>query len=144
MSWPFLPDDFAEKHDTAWVWIPNALYDPVKGHDLYAQYIDTLARAEELGFDGVCVNEHHQTSYGLMPAPNIIAATLARRTSRVKIALMGNAVPLRDHPMRIAEEVAMLDVISGGRIISGLVRGIGCEYHSFSLNPTHSRERFEE
>jgi alkanesulfonate monooxygenase SsuD/methylene tetrahydromethanopterin reductase-like flavin-dependent oxidoreductase (luciferase family) len=62
----------------------------------------------------------------------------------VKIALLGNAVPLRDHPLRIAEEVAMLDVMSGGRIISGFVRGIGCEYHSFHMNPTHSRERFEE
>jgi len=62
----------------------------------------------------------------------------------VKIALLGNAVPLRDHPLRIAEEVAMLDVISGGRIISGFVRGIGCEYYSFSMNPTRSRERFEE
>jgi alkanesulfonate monooxygenase SsuD/methylene tetrahydromethanopterin reductase-like flavin-dependent oxidoreductase (luciferase family) len=144
MPWPYLPADFDEKYPSAWVTCPNDLYDPERGNALYNRYLDELELGEKLGFDGVCVNEHHQTSYGLMPAPNIIAATLARRTSRVKIALMGNAVPLRDHPMRIAEEVAMLDVITGGRIISGVVRGIGCEYYSFSLNPTTSRERFEE
>ncbi len=144
MPWPYLPADFDERYPSAWVTCPNTLYDPERGQALYNRYLDELELAEPLGFDGVCVNEHHQTSYGLMPAPNIIAATLARRTSRVKIALMGNAVPLRDHPIRIAEEVAMLDVITGGRIISGVVRGIGCEYYSFSLNPTESRERFEE
>jgi alkanesulfonate monooxygenase SsuD/methylene tetrahydromethanopterin reductase-like flavin-dependent oxidoreductase (luciferase family) len=144
MPWPYLPADFGETYSSAWVTCPNELYDPEQGHALYNRYLDELELGEQLGFDGICVNEHHQTAYGLMPAPNIIAASLVRRTSRVKIALMGNAVPLRDHPLRIAEEVAMLDVISGGRIISGVVRGIGCEYYSFSLNPTHSRERFEE
>src|SRR5437773_7084511 len=57
MSWPFLPADFDAKFDSAWVWLPNSLYDPVKGHDLYREYIDTLAYAETLGFDGICVNE---------------------------------------------------------------------------------------
>lgn len=144
MPWPDLPDDFEDHHESAWVTYSNANYDPVKGHALYHRYLDELEYAEELGFDGVCVNEHHQTAYGLMPAPNIIAATLARRTSRITIAILGNALPLRDHPLRVAEEVAMLDVITGGRIISGFVRGIGCEYFSFSLNPTYSRERFLE
>jgi alkanesulfonate monooxygenase SsuD/methylene tetrahydromethanopterin reductase-like flavin-dependent oxidoreductase (luciferase family) len=144
MPWPYLPDDFDARYPSAWVTCPNSLYDPVQGQALYNRYLDELELGEQLGFDGVCVNEHHQTSYGLMPAPNIIAATLARRTSRIKIALMGNAVPLRDHPLRIAEEVAMLDVITGGRIISGFVRGIGCEYYSFGVNPAHSRQRTEE
>ena len=72
------------------------------------------------------------------------AAALIRRTSRAKIAILGNAIPLRDHPLRVAEEVAMLDVMSGGRVISGFVRGIGCEYLSLGINPTYSRERFYE
>jgi alkanesulfonate monooxygenase SsuD/methylene tetrahydromethanopterin reductase-like flavin-dependent oxidoreductase (luciferase family) len=144
MPWPYLPADFDAKYSSAWVTCPNDLYDPERGHALYTRYIDELALGDELGFDGVCVNEHHQTAYGLMPAPNIIAASLVQRTKRAKIALMGNAVPLRDHPLRIAEEVAMLDVMSGGRIISGFVRGIGCEYHSFHMSAVHSRERFEE
>ncbi len=63
---------------------------------------------------------------------------------RLKLAIVGNGPPLRDHPLRVAEEVAMLDVVTGERIISGFVRGIGCEYFSLDVNPTHSMERFRE
>jgi alkanesulfonate monooxygenase SsuD/methylene tetrahydromethanopterin reductase-like flavin-dependent oxidoreductase (luciferase family) len=144
MSWPFLPDDFAEKHDSAWVWLPNSMYDPVKGHDLYRDYIDTLARADELGFDGVCVNEHHQNAYGLMPSPNLIAAALTQRTRRCKIAVIGNALPMYNPPLRVAEEFAMLDVLSNGRLVAGMVIGGGPEYFSYQVNPTHAREKFRE
>lgn len=142
MPWPYLPDDFDTAHHSAWVDFSNAHYDPRRGHQLYNDYLDQLAYAEPLGFDGVCVNEHHQNTYGTMPAPNVIASMLIPRTRRLKIALVGNGIPLRDHPLRVAEEVAMMDVISGGRIVSAFVRGIGAEYHSMSLNPTYSRERF--
>ena len=144
MPYPHMPGDYLDKHGTSWARIPNSYYDPEIGHQLYDQYLDTFERAEELGFDGICVNEHHQCCYGLMPSPNIMAAALARRTSRTKIALLGNALPLRDHPQRVAEEVAMLDVITRGRIVSGFVRGVGDEYTSFSMSPTRSRERFYE
>ncbi len=144
MPWPHLPADFDERYHSAWVDLPNTYYDPEIGHRLYNDYLDELVHAETLGFDGVCVNEHHQNAYGTMPAPNIIASMLVPRTQRLKIALVGNGLPLRDHPMRVAEEVAMMDVISGGRIVSAFVRGIGAEYHSFSLNPAYSRERFQE
>lgn len=144
MPYQDLPADFEQKHDSAWVWIPNALFDPEKGHRYYNEYIDQLAEAETLGFDGVCVNEHHQNAYGLMPSPNIIAAMLAMRTKRIRIAVVGNALPLYDPPTRVAEEIAMLDVISGGRIISGQVIGGGPEYFSFSINPAEARTRFAE
>jgi alkanesulfonate monooxygenase SsuD/methylene tetrahydromethanopterin reductase-like flavin-dependent oxidoreductase (luciferase family) len=146
MPWPDLPDDYddVEKHPSAWVTLSNRNYDPEKGHKLYNEYLDQLEYAEELGYDGVCVNEHHQNAYGTMPAPNIIAAMLARRTEKIKICIVGNGLPLRDHPIRIAEEVAMLDVVTGGRIISGFVRGIGDEYTSLGINPTYSMERYRE
>jgi alkanesulfonate monooxygenase SsuD/methylene tetrahydromethanopterin reductase-like flavin-dependent oxidoreductase (luciferase family) len=144
MSWPYLPKDFDQKYDSAWVWLPNQLYDPVRGHELYGQYLESLALAEELGFDGICVNEHHQNAYGLMPSPNLMAAALTQRTSRVKIAVIGNALPLYDPPLRVAEEFAMLDVLSGGRLIAGMVVGGGPEYFSYGVNPTHARERFRE
>lgn len=144
MPWPHLPEDFASQYDSAWVTLSNGMYDPKKGEQLYQDYLTQLAYADELGFDGVCVNEHHQTAYGSMPSPNIMAAVLAEKTKRAKIAVLGNAIPLRDNPVRIAEEIAMLDLVSGGRVISGFVRGIGCEYHSFSKNPSESRERFHE
>lgn len=144
MPWPYLPADFDEKYDSAWIWLSNQLYDPVKGHELYQEYITTLAYAEEVGFDGVCVNEHHQNAYGLMPSPNVIAGALTQRTKRVKIAVIGNALPLYNPPLRVAEEFAMLDVLSGGRLMAGMVIGGGVEYYSFNVNPTHARERFRE
>jgi len=144
MSWPHLPEDFAEKYDSAWIWLPNQLYDPLKGHDLYREYINTLAYADELGFDGVCVNEHHQTAYGLMPSPNLIAAALTQRTKRCKLAVIGNALPLYNPPLRVAEEFAMLDVMSNGRLVAGMVIGGGPEYFTYRVNPTHAREKFRE
>ena len=144
MSWPYLPDDFDQKYDSAWVWLPNSLYDPVKGHDLYRQYIDTIAYADELGFDGVCVNEHHQNAYGLMPSPNVIAGALTQRTKNCRIAVIGNALPLYNPPLRVAEEFAMLDVMSNGRLVAGMVIGGGPEYYSYRVNPTYAREKFRE
>ena len=139
--YPALPADY---DGPAWVTVPNRLYDPRLGADLYNRYLDELVLAEELGFDGVCVNEHHQNAYGLMPSPNLMAAALARETERVKIAVVGNALPLYDPPTRVAEEFAMIDNISRGRLIAGFVVGGGPEYYSFSINPAHARERFDE
>jgi alkanesulfonate monooxygenase SsuD/methylene tetrahydromethanopterin reductase-like flavin-dependent oxidoreductase (luciferase family) len=129
MSWPYLPDDFDTKYDSAWIWVPNSLYDPVKGHDLY---------------DGICVNEHHQNAYGLMPSPNLMAAALTQRTKRCRLVVIGNALPLYNPPLRVAEEYAMLDVMSGGRLVAGMVIGGGPEYFSYRVNPTQARERFRE
>jgi len=144
MPWRWLPQDFRQRYHSVWVDVPNALYDPVKGADEYQSYVDQLVYAEKLGFDVIAVNEHHQTAYGMMPAPNLIAANLIARTSRAKIAIIGRALPLINNPVNIAEEFAMLDNLSRGRIITGFVRGIGCEYYSLNLDPTVSRERFYE
>jgi alkanesulfonate monooxygenase SsuD/methylene tetrahydromethanopterin reductase-like flavin-dependent oxidoreductase (luciferase family) len=141
MPYPDLP---AEYDGPAWVTCPNEFYDPQVGHEVYNRYLDELIYAEEVGFDGVCVNEHHQNAYGNMPSPNLIASILARQTSRVRIAVVGNALPLYDPPTRVAEEFAMIDVISGGRLIAGMVVGGGPEYYSFSINPADARERFQE
>lgn len=144
MPWPYLPEGFPSEEPSAWVTYSNANYDAERGHELYERYLDELVYAADTGFDTICVNEHHQTAYGLMPAPNLVAMALINRTSRADIAIIGNAIPLRDHPLRVAEEVAMLDVMSKGRIFCGIVRGIGAEYHSFGTNPVHSEERFRE
>jgi alkanesulfonate monooxygenase SsuD/methylene tetrahydromethanopterin reductase-like flavin-dependent oxidoreductase (luciferase family) len=144
MPWPYLPADFDQRYGSAWIWLPNSLYDPIKGRDLYQEYIDTLALAEELGFDGICVNEHHQNAYGLMPSPNVIAGALTQRTKKARIAVIGNALPMYNPPLRVAEEFAMLDVLSGGRLIAGMVIGGGPEYYSYNVNPTFARERFRE
>ena len=143
---PYRPLDLVEaaKHRSPWVVLPNRLYDPVKGAEEYERHIDALVYAEQLGFDAIGVNEHHQTAYGLMPAPNLIASALIQRTKTIKIAILGRALPLVSNPIYIAEEFAMLDVMSKGRIIAGFVRGIGSEYHSSGTNPYFSHERFHE
>ena len=144
MPWDRLPDDFEQRYESASTWLPNSIYNPQHGHELYNRYLDELVLAEELGFDGVCVNEHHQSAFGTMPSPNLIAAILARQTQRIKIGVLGNALPLYNPPTRVAEEFAMLDVISGGRLIAGLAVGGGPEYYSLTVNPTFARSMYRE
>lgn len=141
MPWPYLP---ATYDGPAWIHCPNALFEPEQGHVLYNRYLDELEYAEQLGFDGLVVNEHHQNAYGLMPSPNLFAAMLARRTTRAKLAVVGNALPLYHPPTRVAEEYTILDVVSGGRLIAGMVVGGGPEYYSFGVNPAEARRRFAE
>jgi alkanesulfonate monooxygenase SsuD/methylene tetrahydromethanopterin reductase-like flavin-dependent oxidoreductase (luciferase family) len=129
---------------SAWVTYSNRDYDPEKGAALYHDYLDQMEFADRLGFDGVCLNEHHQTAYGLMPIPGVLAGALARSVKRAKIAILGRALPLTNNPLTIAEEYAMLDNLTRGRFIAGFVRGIGAEYHSSSVNPALSQERFAE
>ncbi|MGE0726153.1 MAG: LLM class flavin-dependent oxidoreductase [Alphaproteobacteria bacterium] len=144
MPYVHLDLDYGRHHKSPWVTYPNANFDPVKGHALYNRFLDELEYAEAVGFDGLCINEHHQNAYGLMPSPVVMASALARRTSRAKIAILGNAFNIRAHPLTLAEEHAMIDCITGGRLISGMVRGIGMEYFSLGANPTLSHERFHE
>jgi alkanesulfonate monooxygenase SsuD/methylene tetrahydromethanopterin reductase-like flavin-dependent oxidoreductase (luciferase family) len=142
MPYPYIPP--TEEFESTWVSLSNKYYEPQRGRRLYNEYIDQLVAAEKYGFDGVGVNEHHANFYGTMPSPNIIAAMLVARTEHIPIGVIGNAIPLHGNPLRVAEEIAMLDVISGGRIISGFVRGIGCEYFNNGVVPSDSVGRFNE
>ncbi len=144
MPYADLDLDYDKKYNSAWITLPNSYYDPKKGAKLYNRYLDELEYADQLGFDGVCVNEHHQNAYGLMPQPGVMAGALARRTKKVKIAILGRALPLLNNPVTVAEEFAMVDNITEGRFIAGFVRGIGAEYHAWSSNPADSHERFHE
>ncbi len=142
MPYPYIPP--SDQFESTWVSLSNKHYDPQRGRVLYEEYINQLVAAERYGFDGIAVNEHHANFYGTMPSPNIIAAMLVQRTQHIPIGVIGNAIPLHGNPLRVAEEIAMLDVISGGRIISGFVRGIGCEYFNNGVTPGDSVARFDE
>ena len=145
MPWPDLPDNFREAYRSVWVDIPNTLYDPKRGHHLYHQYMDQLEYADSLGFDGIGVNEHHQNGYGLMPSPNIIAAGLARRTSKAAICVIGNSIALYNPPIRVAEEFAMLDVISGGRLVAGFPVGTPMDTNfCYGQIPALTRDKYYE
>src|ERR671927_1007638 len=119
MAYPYLPEDFDQRYETGWVTVPNHLWDNAKARGLYQEYIDQLAYADELGFDGMVLNEHHQNIYGLMPSPNLIGAALSQRGTRGRIVVLGNLLPLALRPLLIAEEYAMLDNLSDGRLIAG-------------------------
>ena len=145
MPYPDLPEDFVEKHDSVWVDVDSRLLDPARAHLAYNEYVDELEHAAQLGFDGICVNEHHQNGYGMMPSPNLIAATLARQTRDAAIVVMGNSLALYNPPTRVAEEFAMIDCISGGRLVAGFPVGTPMDTcYAYGRNPSQLRERYHE
>lgn len=145
MPYKELPDDFAEKNRSVWVDIDSRLLDPSKTHVMYNEFLDELEYAAEVGFDGICCNEHHSNGYGLMPSPNLMASTLARRTTDAAICVMGNSLALYNPPVRVAEEFAMLDCISGGRLIAGFPVGSPMDTaFAYGQNPSTLRERYHE
>ncbi|HEY9218948.1 MAG TPA: LLM class flavin-dependent oxidoreductase [Phenylobacterium sp.] len=145
MPWPYLPDDFREKHPSVWVDIDQNLFDPARSHEVYNTYMDLLEYAGTVGFDGIGVNEHHQNGYGIMPSPNIIAAGLARRTSDAAIVVLGNSIALYNPPVRVAEEFAMLDCISGGRLVAGFPVGTSMDTnYCYGQIPSLTREKYQE
>lgn len=117
--------------------------DSRKVHDLYRTYTEEMIEAEDYGFDWLGCNEHHYSPYGLNPNPNLIASILANRTKKAKIAIVGNLLPLLN-PIRVAEEYAVIDVMSGGRLVAGFLRGIPHEYIAYNIPPSESRSRLRE
>ncbi|MEA2626603.1 MAG: hypothetical protein QOD06_2648 [Candidatus Binatota bacterium] len=124
---------------------PNTFFDPVVGADILNRYLDEKVYSEDLGgFDGFMLNEHHGTPFCLGAVMDVEAAILAKTTKRSKIALLGNPIPTVGNPVRLAEELAMIDLISGGRLVPGWVRGAGSEQLANNANPAYNRELFEE
>ena len=145
MPYTELPDDFREKNPSVWVDIHSSLFDPRRAHHMYNDFMDELEFAAECGFDAVCVNEHHSNGYGLMPSPNLIASSLARRTTDTALCVLGNSLALYNPPTRVAEEFAMIDVISGGRLIAGFPVGSPMDTcYAYGQNPSMLRERYLE
>ncbi|MCZ6659197.1 MAG: LLM class flavin-dependent oxidoreductase [Gammaproteobacteria bacterium] len=145
MPYKELPDEFREEHPSVWVNIDSRLFDPERAHVMYNEFMDELEYAAEVGFDGICVNEHHSNGYGMMPSPNLIASTLARRTSDAALCVMGNSLALYNPPVRVAEEFAMLDCISGGRLIAGFPVGSPMDTaFAYGQNPSMLRDRYYE
>jgi alkanesulfonate monooxygenase SsuD/methylene tetrahydromethanopterin reductase-like flavin-dependent oxidoreductase (luciferase family) len=147
MPFDGLDEDFSAKHHSVWVDIPPSVMDVSRMHRLYNDYLDELEFAAARGFDAIGVNEHHSTAYGTMASPNMIAAALIRRIAETdaKLLVMGDTVPLYNPPTRIAEELAMLDVISGGRLIAGFPLGSSQDANfAYSISPATMRERYRE
>ena len=122
----------------------NEHFDPIEGSRLYNERIEEYLYAEEMGVDGIMLNEHHNAPFCMQSRINMYAGILAAMTKRVKIVLLGNPLPVSENPVQIAEEIAMVDMISKGRLVSGFVRGGGSEQFANNTNPAFNRERFEE
>lgn len=145
MPYTELPDDFRDNHPSVWVDIHSSLFKPERAHHMYNDFMDELEFAADCGFDAICVNEHHSNGYGLMPSPNLIASSLARRTTDTALCVMGNSIALYNPPTRVAEEFAMLDCISGGRLIAGFPVGSPMDTcFAFGQNPSMLRQRYHE
>ena len=138
-----IEEEDLDKYDSGRLSFPNTFFDPEKAHNLYNQYHEQYILADEAGLDGIMTNEHHASYWNMKPSANIDAAVISRLTKRVRIAILGNIIPIND-PVRMAEELAMLDCYSGGRLISGFVRGGAVETLQAGIDPTENRDRFEE
>src|ERR1700680_533329 len=123
--------------------LPKKYFKPEIAARTYAQHLEAWEELDRLGYDGVGFNEHHCSPYGLMNSPNLLAAAAAQRTKRLKLLIYGNLLPLHE-PLRLAEELAMLDCMADGRLISGFARGIPREYQVHNVPLSQSRARFEE
>ena len=139
--YPYLPNE--NSYQSIRVDLPNAHCDPQKASELYNRYLDLWCAADELGI-GIMVNEHHQTATCMVPAAPIMLGILARQTERARLLILGNPLPNRNQPVRVAEEMAMIDVISKGRLECGFVRSVPYETAAANILPYKGTERLWE
>jgi len=139
----WLPEELILKN-RAFFAVSNQHFDREKASDDYHYYLDEYCYAEDLGFDVLALNEHHGNPICMGSVMNVEAAILAYRTRRARLVLIGNPLPVIKHPLRMAEELAEIDLISRGRLVTGWVRGAGSEQFFNNANPAYNRELFNE
>ena len=122
---------------------PGNSYSPQEARRSMLTALEQFRLADEVGFDWVTVAEHHYGPIGLTPNPMVFAGVLTQVVKRAQIALLGPNIPILN-PVRVAEEFAMLDTLTDGRIVAGMLRGTPNEYVTYNTNPAESREIFEE
>jgi len=111
---------------------------------VFNEVLDEIEYGEELGFDSVWLPEHHFAIYGMLGNPMILAAAISQRTKHIKIGTAIMVLPFQ-HPLRVAEDAALVDALSGGRLLLGLGRGYQPpEFHGFGIPQEDSSEMFQE
>ncbi|HWT91361.1 MAG TPA: LLM class flavin-dependent oxidoreductase [Solirubrobacteraceae bacterium] len=143
-AYPDIPhSDFLES--SAYIDLPNRHFDPYRGKMMLDSYFDSLVFGEQLGFDGIHTTSQMGGPIGMTPNANLTAAYLAGKTERIMIGTLGPILNTYQNPMRAAEEVAVLDQLTGGRLILGLPMGHGQNYHAAAtMNPALARDRHWE
>ena len=139
--YPDLPEQ--NSYDSIRVDLPNKYCDPENASRLYNQYLDIWCAADEMGLE-IMLNEHHQTATCMVPAAPIMLGILARQTKDARLLILGNPLPNRNQPVRVAEEMALVDVISKGRVEVGFVRSVPYEAAAANILPYRGSERLWE
>jgi alkanesulfonate monooxygenase SsuD/methylene tetrahydromethanopterin reductase-like flavin-dependent oxidoreductase (luciferase family) len=137
-AYPYLPPQ--DEYESIRVNLPNKNYDPAKGAALYDRFLDEWLVAEDEGME-IMLNEHHQTATCVDPAAPIVLGALARLSKKARLLILGNPVANRRMPVRVAEEMALVDVLSKGRLECGFVRGVPYEVLPANSNPVRMNER---
>jgi alkanesulfonate monooxygenase SsuD/methylene tetrahydromethanopterin reductase-like flavin-dependent oxidoreductase (luciferase family) len=144
----FMPEGFEDRYSSV-VTAPYQLVEPGRMQEsLFSAYVE-LVHGARAGFDGICVTEHSQSSYDISPNPTLLASAVAcaARTEDldVAIAVLGRSLGKTREPLKIAEEYALLDCISGGRLIAGFPVGLSYDSNlNASLPAVETRERYRE
>jgi len=124
--------------------LSNKYFDRKTGAALYHRYIKEFLEAERVGYDSMILNEHHANPACMSNSIMIEAAILAYASHRAKIVLLGTPLPIMKNPLRAAEELAQIDLISNGRLVPGIIRGAAWEQVASNTNPALNRELFDE
>src|SRR5438132_8172228 len=144
-AYPHLPANFRQSGVSSWVDTPARFCDSEKVGAMCEMFIRLMQQADRDGFDGLAVNEHHQTPFAMTPSPNLLAASLASTTENAAILIIGDSLALYNPPTRVAEEMAYLDCVSGGRVIAGFVFGTPMDsVFAYGNPPPELRDRFHE
>ncbi|MER7604655.1 LLM class flavin-dependent oxidoreductase [Nocardioides sp. NPDC127503] len=143
-GYPNIPYAGDRPKKTAYVDLPNSHYDPIHGQRVLETQLELLASMERFGLDGAGFTEQHNGPIGSVPNALMAAAWLAARTDRIKLLVNGPLMNAYQSPVRLAEEIALADVLSKGRLLVGLPIGLGAQYHSLGMNPATARERHAE
>jgi len=144
-----LPADFEKRYESVVTTPYHGLVDPQKVHESFRQALDELMHAARAGFDGLAVTEHAQSSYDMAPNPDILQAAVAYATEveglDVAIYPLGRSLGKSREPLKVAEEYAMIDAISGGRLVAGFPVGLAYDANiNNGVPPVETRLRFDE
>jgi alkanesulfonate monooxygenase SsuD/methylene tetrahydromethanopterin reductase-like flavin-dependent oxidoreductase (luciferase family) len=123
--------------------LPNRKCDPRVAADLFHRYYDEYQACDDIGLD-IMLNEHHQSATCMSSAVVVGLSVLARATKKARLLVLGYPIGHRPDPLRVAEELATIDVISRGRLDMGLIKGIPYEIAASNRNPVELMERFWE
>jgi alkanesulfonate monooxygenase SsuD/methylene tetrahydromethanopterin reductase-like flavin-dependent oxidoreductase (luciferase family) len=129
--------------DGASAWRPVEAW--ISDPQAYRETLHQARLADEAGLDGYFLTEHHfNPGFQIVPSPNVLLGALSQVTSRIRLGAMTLNLPLY-HPVRAAEEIRMLDILSGGRLEVGLGRGLaGHEHAGFGVERSNSEELFDQ